>query len=452
LTIKLQLEDSDGEGGDTENVLELFSNITDFVETEEDGVFFPNITIQEGATSATIGIKAVTDNKVEGTETISITLLENENYSIDPASTTITTTIEDTTDGRAIAIVNPGFEIPQLPEDQFTQTSLGEFIPGWKVFDPDALIGENVTDIGAFNPTPNVFPQEAPEGENTGYAYSQAAIGSGIFGLTQTLNTQLKANTEYTLQVEVGNTAENNPDDGFNYEGFPGYRVELLAGGKVLARDNNTISIAEGTFETSTVTFTAKETEPFLGQNLEIRLVNLLAGPGEDVEFDNVRLFAETVEPIQPNEIFGTGEDENLVGTDGNDNIFGNGGMDTLIGGKGNDNIYGSSDTDVIEAGKGDDNIFANGGADLINSGAGIDNVFLATGEAIVILDKGEGFDTINNFQLGATKLRVANLDNLTFSDRDLGVEIFQEDDLLAVVVGQSENTFSSNQNTIFAV
>ena len=96
LVIKSRLDDPDGEPGDTDSALEFFSNITDLVETEEDGVFFNDITIQEGATTATIGIKAVTDNKVEGTETISITLLEGENYSIDPAFSKITTTIEDT--------------------------------------------------------------------------------------------------------------------------------------------------------------------------------------------------------------------------------------------------------------------------------------------------------------------------------------------------------------------
>ncbi|MGB6301779.1 MAG: DUF3574 domain-containing protein, partial [Rivularia sp. (in: cyanobacteria)] len=95
LAIKLRIDDPDGEPGDTENALELFSNVTDFNDRVEDGIFVANITITEGATQATIGIKALTDNKVEGDETYSLTLLENENYLIDSASTTITTTIED---------------------------------------------------------------------------------------------------------------------------------------------------------------------------------------------------------------------------------------------------------------------------------------------------------------------------------------------------------------------
>ena len=732
LTLSLPITfNNDPEPGDVDYNVEGSTNITDFsfLVIDDISVGF-NVTIAEGATEATLVSQAVVDNLEEGDEIFTTILNDGNNYRANPLSREVVTTIVETSiGGSSIVIENPGFEIPQLPENQFTQTSLGEFLPGWKVFDPDALVGENITDIGAYNPIPNVFPSEAPEGENTGYAYSQAPVGSGIFGLTQTLGTQLKANTKYTLQVEVGNAAENDPDDGFNYEGFPGYRVELLAGGKVLARDDNSLSIPEGEFATSTVNFTANETEAFLGQDLGIRLVNLLADSGEDVEFDNVKLFAQTVEPVLPtlslsaeptnvnegeqlkfnfelteasptggltvnldlvedtdplpgdityfvegsenitdfnlivnedtglidgatvkiasgatsatllndiiadnntegpesvkfglasgdysidsednaasftiidtstdlptlslsaeptnvnegeqlkfnfelteasptggltvnldlvedtdplpgdityfvegsenitdfnlivnedtglidgatvkiasgatsatllndiiadnntegpesvkfgladgdysidsednaasftiidtsvaNEISGTTKDDNLYGTNaaeiisggrGDDNISGNGGGDTLIGGRGDDDIYGSFEADVIEGGRGDDFIFGNGGNDLIDSGLGFDTVFLGKGEATVILDKGEGFDTIFNFQLGSTKLEVSSLDNLNFTDSDSGAEIFQDGDKLAVVAGQSANTFSTNQEMIFAV
>ncbi|MEO1433466.1 MAG: calcium-binding protein [Cyanobacteria bacterium J06633_8] len=465
LTVNLDLvEDTDPLPGDITYFVEGSENITDFnlIVNDDSGLIDgATVTIAEGATSATLLNDIIADNNTEGPESVKFSLADGE-YSIDSEDNAASFTIVDTSvGGSAIAIVNPGFEIPQLPENQFTQTSLGEFLPGWKVFDPDALIGENVTDVGAYNPITNVFPSEAPEGENTGYAYSQAPVGSGIFGLTQTLDTQLKANTKYTLQVEVGNAAENDPDDGFNYEGFPGYRVELLAGGKVLARDDNSLSIAEGEFATSTVNFTATETEAFLGQDLGIRLVNLLGDSGEDVEFDNVKLFAQTVDNPVVKQISGTTKDDNLYGTNaaeiisggrGDDNISGNGGGDTLIGGRGDDDIYGSSDAETIEGGRGDDIIYANGGDDLINSGFGLDTVYLGSGEATVILDKGEGFDTIFNFQLGSTKLEVSSLDNLNFTDSDSGAEIFLEGDKLAVVAGQSAHTFSSNQDSIFAV
>ena len=74
--------------------------------------------------------------------------------------------------------------------------------------------------------------------------------------------------------------------------GFPGYRVDILAGGEVLASDVNTLAITEGTFATSTVTFNSTADHPQIGQNLEIHLVNLANGPGLEVDFDNVRLDA----------------------------------------------------------------------------------------------------------------------------------------------------------------
>ncbi|MEM1395479.1 MAG: hypothetical protein AAGG00_19770, partial [Cyanobacteria bacterium P01_H01_bin.150] len=53
------------------------------------------MTIAEGAIEATFGVVAFEDDLVEVGETYSFTLLENENYIVDSASTTITTTIEE---------------------------------------------------------------------------------------------------------------------------------------------------------------------------------------------------------------------------------------------------------------------------------------------------------------------------------------------------------------------
>ncbi|MEM7554384.1 MAG: hypothetical protein AAF378_09835 [Cyanobacteria bacterium P01_A01_bin.84] len=61
-----------------------------------------------------------------------------------------------------------------------------------------------------------------------------------------------------------------------------------------------------------------------------------------------------------------------------------------------------------------------------------------------------DGFDTVKNFQLGATTLGVENIDNLSFVDSADGARIFQGDDLLGVVTWQSANTFSENRDSIF--
>ncbi|MGB3533862.1 MAG: hypothetical protein WBA13_10140, partial [Microcoleaceae cyanobacterium] len=87
--------DGDEGAGDTIFPPELISNITDFGQVEEDGIVTASLTIAEGATVATFGVAAFEDNFVEIGETYSFTLLENDNYIVDPTSTTITTTIEE---------------------------------------------------------------------------------------------------------------------------------------------------------------------------------------------------------------------------------------------------------------------------------------------------------------------------------------------------------------------
>nr|AHI58818.1 WelU2 [Hapalosiphon welwitschii UTEX B 1830] len=191
-----------------------------------------------------------------------------------------------------ITIKNPGFEDTVISEDEVKF----ELPPGWQPYNPDSLLSLNPTtmwdsSVTSGNPTPNYYPEEAPEGQNVGVVYLAQAPGSGIAGLEQKLDAVLKPNTKYTLKVDVGNVGGSF--EGFSLAGFPGYRVELLAGDAVIAADHNNVYIKDGTFNTSTVTFTATPDNPYLGQKLGIRLINLLHGPLANVDFDNVRLTAE---------------------------------------------------------------------------------------------------------------------------------------------------------------
>ncbi|HEY9601275.1 MAG TPA: alkaline phosphatase family protein [Allocoleopsis sp.] len=149
--------------------------------------------------------------------------------------------------------------------------------------------------------------------------------------------------------------------------------------------------------------------------------------------------------------LFGSSAPETLNGGDGNDTLYGNGGTDTLIGGAGDDLLYGGSQADTLLGGTGNDTIYANGGGDLIDTGAGFDTVWLG-GAATVVLESGDGFDTIKNFQLGSTQLKVSSTSNLSFADSADGVQVFQNGDLLAVVSWQNADTFSSNMGNIFTV
>lgn len=158
-------------------------------------------------------------------------------------------------------------------------------------------------------------------------------------------------------------------------------------------------------------------------------------------------LFAGT---LTDDSLYGSGDDETLTGLEGNDTLYSNGGADTLVGNAGDDLIYGGAQADRMVAGDGDDTIYANGGADFINSGVGLDTVWLSSGGATISLRVGDGHDTIKNFQLGDTKLQVPDTSALSFSDSADGAQIFQGEDLLAVVSWQSASTFSSNLSQIF--
>ena len=138
--------------------------------------------------------------------------------------------------------------------------------------------------------------------------FNSGAEGNGEYGFEQTLTDTLQANTRYELLVEVGNIASGTATNGqfFNLDEFPGYRVDLLAGGTVIAQDVNSLIIPEAEFATATVSIDIGAGHALLGQALGIRLVNLneippgftqQTSPDLEVDFDNVRLTATPLVP-----------------------------------------------------------------------------------------------------------------------------------------------------------
>lgn len=203
--------------------------------------------------------------------------------------------------GTPILINNPGFEGNFAPPGCFAI-----FTPtNWTLYDPNNVIGGNSA-VGVIDPTGTTnFPAGAPEGLNVALIFLGEDMGQGPVGLTQVLGATLQPHTTYTLTVEVGNIASGigpPPCDVagfFDLDGFPGYQVQLLAGGVVVAQDNDSLHglIPEGEFRLSTVTLTTGATHPQLGQPLEVRLINLNmietpADPGIEVDFDEVQLTA----------------------------------------------------------------------------------------------------------------------------------------------------------------
>ena len=222
-----------------------------------------------------------------------------------------------------LVVVNPGFEdiSGEFPSNEFT---FGPF-NGWGLFDPATVAGTGagptyfIGTLTPFEPDPigapgayDFFPAGAPEGQRVGIAFNFfGSGGQGEWGLVQVLGDTLQPNTTYTLRVRIGNIASGTSMGGgvFPLDGFPGYRVDLLAGadllggGIIVAQDSNSLgaSIPDGEFAESVIEFTTGASHPMLNETLGIRLVSLNIVDGEfsnsdlEVDFDDVRLDASPV-------------------------------------------------------------------------------------------------------------------------------------------------------------
>jgi hapalindole H/12-epi-hapalindole U/12-epi-fischerindole U synthase len=216
-----------------------------------------------------------------------------------------------------VAVTNAGFEAPYLGGNlppQYagdvpaTAFPVGAAPAGWQPFGAvggNAFIGVLNPGVQAVQPLATYFPGGAPEGDNVALTFYDGHAGGLEFGIEQTLGATLAANTVYTLTVEIGNIATGvsvvqpyASFGNFDLRGFPGYRVELTAGGAAIATDADTLSPGEGLFELSTVRLVVGDDHARLGQSLGIRLVNLNQQDVNDqvvdleVDFDDVQLDA----------------------------------------------------------------------------------------------------------------------------------------------------------------
>ena len=185
-----------------------------------------------------------------------------------------------TAHGQSVTVDNGGFEVDVLQEDE----SIAGTGSGWTG-------GGIPNSWGAWHPPAAAYPGQAPEGSNVGWLYVDPPDGEASF--LQTLSHTLEADTTYTLSVNVGNPQtyfSSFCPCTYDFTGFPGYRVELWAGGVLIAQDDDGVLPAEGTFERVSISYTVAAGDPLIGTPLEIRLVNKNAGPGLEVDFDGVEL------------------------------------------------------------------------------------------------------------------------------------------------------------------
>lgn len=209
--------------------------------------------------------------------------------------------------GTPIPITNHGFESNNAQPNCF----VGLIPTGWTLYDPNGIHDGAVDAVGVLDTLPGGphFQSGAPEGSQVALVFLQGDIGGGPVGLQQTLGATLQANTRYTLRVQVGDIASGQgppPCDVFGFfhlDGFPGYRVQLLAGGQVIAEDFNSLAplLDDGFFLQTTIVHTTNAAPPQLGQALAVRLINLNTidtpmDPGIEVDFDDVQLWTGCVD------------------------------------------------------------------------------------------------------------------------------------------------------------
>ncbi|WP_156927484.1 calcium-binding protein [Leisingera methylohalidivorans] len=114
----------------------------------------------------------------------------------------------------------------------------------------------------------------------------------------------------------------------------------------------------------------------------------------------------------------GAGNDT-LRGHGDGDHLTGNGGDDLLQGGRGHDSLLGGAGHDSIEGGSGRDRIEGQKGGDVLAGGTGRDNF---------VFNRGDGHDTITDFELGIDQIEIgrgaSRLRQLDFEQQDDHVAI----------------------------
>jgi Ca2+-binding RTX toxin-like protein len=166
-----------------------------------------------------------------------------------------------------------------------------------------------------------------------------------------------------------------------------------------------------------------------LDLNTTIGEAPIVGGDGSDTLFgENGN---DTIQGRGGNDtIFGSEGANTLLGDGGDDLIYGGSQTDTIVGGTGSDTIYASQGNNTVYGGAGDDIIYSGSGRDRIDAGKGNDTIWLGGGQDVVILARGNGVDTINNFQLGQTQIGLSG--GLRFED----LAIFQGDGATLIRAG----------------
>ncbi|SER04649.1 calcium-binding protein, partial [Thalassovita taeanensis] len=85
-------------------------------------------------------------------------------------------------------------------------------------------------------------------------------------------------------------------------------------------------------------------------------------------------------------EVYATGQNDHVIGDNGDNRVFGYAGADTLLGNGGSDVLLGGAGNDVIDGGVGDDEVWGEAGNDTLHGGAGFDIVrYIEAASGVVV-------------------------------------------------------------------
>ena len=174
----------------------------------------------------------------------------------------------------AVTVVNPSFELP-TDHTGWTVNTNGAYnttVQGWTA-GGSGLYGTWDPADAKFNSNP------LPHGLQVAYFYT------GNASIEQTTAETLQAGYTYTLSASVG---ARNDTTAFT---FGGGKIELLAGTNVIATASTATTQTLGTWVLAQLVFTATGANPYLGQQLSIRLSKVNPGTTH-TSFDNVTLTA----------------------------------------------------------------------------------------------------------------------------------------------------------------
>ena len=114
--------------------------------------------------------------------------------------------------------------------------------------------------------------------------------------------------------------------------------------------------------------------------------------------------------------------------------------IENITGGSGNDSIIGNAANNTLKGNAGNDNLFGKGGIDVLIGGEGHDTFKLQQGNSHAIIE---------DFISGIDQIVIEQTAEIKIINSNKGVEIYQNNDLIAVVKNHEVSLDQSGVNII---